>query len=111
MEATQQLGPALHSHSQQIDMTKKHYPLFIISISLIETGVFFGDVLTYTRQGKTFGWYDDDNFFDTNHTLILNPFKRWEVWRLYTYSLYHVGGQHLFFNMLLQLVTGEFLRL
>jgi membrane associated rhomboid family serine protease len=109
MEAAQRLGPTLRSDGQLKENTKKNYPIFIIGISLIQTGFFFFDVLTYTRKGKTFGWYDDDNFFDYNHMLILNPFKRWEVWRIYTHSLYHAGGQHLFFNMLLQLVSGEFL--
>ena len=38
--------------------------------------------------------------------LIYDPSKREQVWRFLTYQFVHGGHQHIFFNMLMQLMVG-----
>ena len=38
--------------------------------------------------------------------LIFNPTKREEIWRFFSYQFLHAGFQHIFGNMLFQLVFG-----
>ena len=40
--------------------------------------------------------------------LIVNPVKRKEIWRFVTYSFLHANHQHIGFNLLMQLIIGEF---
>ena len=40
--------------------------------------------------------------------LIVNPVKRKEIWRFVTYTFLHANHQHIGFNLLMQLMIGEF---
>jgi len=85
---------------------RRNYPIFIVGISLLQIGLFIYDHICLTQKGMIFGWDDNRNYFPVHHPLILNRDKKVELWRFYTYAFVHGGGQHLFFNMLLQIVTG-----
>nr|CAI5862693.1 unnamed protein product [Callosobruchus analis] len=37
---------------------------------------------------------------------IYDPWKRQEVWRFLTYMLVHIGYEHIFTNLIVQLVLG-----
>jgi hypothetical protein len=85
---------------------KRNYPIFMVSLTLLQIGLFIYDHICITREGRSFGWDDNSNYFPVDHPLILNRDKQVQIWRFYTHAFVHAGGQHLFFNMLLQIVTG-----
>ena len=92
--------------SEEGTQKKRNYPIFMVGISLLQIGFFIYDHICVTKEGKPFGWDDNSNYMPLDHPLILNKYKKKEIWRFYTHAFVHAGGQHLFFNMLLQLVTG-----
>ncbi|XP_065298907.1 rhomboid-related protein 2-like [Dermacentor albipictus] len=74
-------------------------PLFVITVSLIEVAVFIYYCVTlgeFTATGPV----------PRDSPLIYNPRRRKEAWRYLTYMLIHVGGFHIFFNLLVQLMLG-----
>ena len=76
---------------------------------MLQIGFFIYDHISITKEGSPFGWDHNSNEFPYDHPLILNKNKQKEqkeIWRFYAHAFVHLGGQHLFFNMLLQLVTG-----
>ncbi|KAH7958923.1 hypothetical protein HPB49_006521 [Dermacentor silvarum] len=74
-------------------------PLFVITVSLVEVAVFIYYCVTlgeFTATGPV----------PRDSPLIYNPRRRKEAWRYLTYMFIHVGGFHIFFNLLVQLILG-----
>lgn len=74
-------------------------PLFLITVSLVEVAVFIYYCVTL-EEFSAVGPVPKDS------PLIYNPRRRKEAWRYLTYMFIHVGGFHIFFNLLVQLVLG-----
>jgi membrane associated rhomboid family serine protease len=77
-------------------------PLFLLSISLAEIGVFIWHVVSLSNLGKTVG----PNGPPYIGYLIFDPNKKYEVWRFFTYGFVHSGYFHIIFNVLVQLILG-----
>ena len=60
-------------------------PIFIVTISLVELGFFLYYYFTQ-RAGTAM-----DASISLNNTLIYNPYRRKEAWRLLSYMLVHAG--------------------
>ncbi|XP_056416566.1 rhomboid-related protein 2 [Hyla sarda] len=76
-------------------------PIFIISISIIELGVF----IYYAVWMPQKQWITLDSGI-TNSPFIYRPDKREEAWRFLSYMLVHAGVQHIIGNLFLQLFLG-----
>ncbi|XP_040280390.1 rhomboid-related protein 2 [Bufo bufo] len=76
-------------------------PIFIISISIIELGVF----IYYAVWMPQKQWITLDTGI-TNSPFIYRPDKREEAWRFVSYMLVHAGVQHIIGNLFLQLFLG-----
>ncbi|XP_075706637.1 rhomboid-related protein 2 [Rhinoderma darwinii] len=76
-------------------------PIFIISISIIELGVF----IYYAVWMPQKQWITLDSGI-TKSPLIYRPDKREEAWRFVSYMLVHAGVQHIIGNLFLQLFLG-----
>ncbi|PVU88175.1 hypothetical protein BB561_005993 [Smittium simulii] len=77
--------------SQKIKTFFKTLPILTISILVICITIFISLQTTLFFEGKNWGTY-----LPLQYTLILQG----QVWRLFTYSIYHFGVFHLFFNMI-----------
>lgn len=74
-------------------------PLFLITISIVEIAVFIYYCVVldeFTATGPV----------PRDSPLIYNPRRRKEAWRYLSYMFIHVGGFHIFFNILVQLILG-----
>ncbi|KAK8785473.1 hypothetical protein V5799_008163 [Amblyomma americanum] len=74
-------------------------PLFLITISIVEVAVFIYYCVVleeFTATGPV----------PRDSPLIYNPKRRKEAWRYLSYMFIHVGGFHIFFNLLVQLILG-----
>ncbi|CAJ0963410.1 unnamed protein product [Ranitomeya imitator] len=76
-------------------------PIFIISISIIELGVF----IYYAVWMPQKQWITLDSGIN-NSPFIYRPDKREEAWRFASYMLVHAGVQHIIGNLFLQLFLG-----
>lgn len=76
-------------------------PIFIISVSIIELGVF----IYYAVWKPQKQWITLDSGI-TNSPFIYLPDKREEAWRFVSYMLVHAGVQHIIGNLFLQLFLG-----
>ncbi|XP_077152045.1 rhomboid-related protein 2 isoform X1 [Ranitomeya variabilis] len=76
-------------------------PIFIISISIIELGVF----IYYAVWMPQKQWITLDTGIN-NSPFIYRPDKREEAWRFASYMLVHAGVQHIIGNLFLQLFLG-----
>ncbi|KAG8588139.1 hypothetical protein GDO81_005887 [Engystomops pustulosus] len=76
-------------------------PIFIISISIIELGVF----IYYAVWMPQKQWITLDTGI-TKSPFIYRPDKREEAWRFLSYMLVHAGVQHIIGNLFLQLFLG-----
>ncbi|XP_073526691.1 rhomboid-related protein 2 [Phyllobates terribilis] len=76
-------------------------PIFIISISIIELGVF----IYYAVWMPQKQWITLDTGI-ANSPFIYRPDKREEAWRFASYMLVHAGVQHIIGNLFLQLFLG-----
>ncbi|KAM4044752.1 rhomboid-related protein 2 isoform 1-T2 [Anomaloglossus baeobatrachus] len=76
-------------------------PIFIISISIIELGVF----IYYAVWMPQKQWITLDSGI-TKSPFIYRPDKREEAWRFVSYMLVHAGVQHIIGNLFLQLFLG-----
>ncbi|KAL1468491.1 hypothetical protein MTO96_041433, partial [Rhipicephalus appendiculatus] len=74
-------------------------PLFLITVSLVEVAVFI-------YYCVTLGEFSAIGPVPRDSPLIYNPRRRKEAWRYLTYMFIHVGGFHIFFNLLVQLILG-----
>ncbi|KAM4580347.1 rhomboid-related protein 2 [Odontesthes bonariensis] len=76
-------------------------PIFIILISIAELGVFiYYAVWKPQKQWVTL----DESLW--NSPLTYNPDKRHEAWRFISYMFIHAGVEHIFGNLLMQLLLG-----
>lgn len=74
-------------------------PLFLLSISLFEIAAFIYYCVTLREVSAT-------GPVPLESVLIYNPRRRKEAWRYLTYMFIHVGGYHIVFNLLIQLILG-----
>ncbi|XP_064461137.1 rhomboid-related protein 2-like [Ornithodoros turicata] len=74
-------------------------PIFVMLVSLIEVIVFVYYCIVLNELTAT-------GPAPTESPLIYNPKRRKEAWRFLTYMLIHVGGYHMFFNLIIQLILG-----
>nr|CAI5862692.1 unnamed protein product [Callosobruchus analis] len=71
-------------------------PLFLVMISMLEAVCFAVD--ERTKSSTSLGL--------SATIFIYDPWKRQEVWRFLTYMLVHIGYEHIFTNLIVQLVLG-----
>ncbi|CAL4122434.1 unnamed protein product, partial [Meganyctiphanes norvegica] len=80
-------------------------PLFMISITLIEVGVFVYYAVDMNQTMET------NQPAPIYSPLTYNPQRRYEAWRYITYALIHSGYMHLVNNLIMQVVLGTLLEL
>ncbi len=76
-------------------------PLFTFTITVSQVGFFVFHVFHFLAKAESifFTWKGPYQFCSA---LILNPFRRYEVWRFFSYVLVHAGIEHLLVNVFLQ---------
>ena len=57
---------------------KRNHPIFMVSLTLLQIGLFIYDHICITSEGRSFGWDDNSNYFPVDHPLILNRNKQVE---------------------------------
>merc|ERR1719150_1162954 len=75
-------------------------PLFMITISLLQVGIF---IYYASLHHQSSSWTGNAPLCSS---LIYNPHLRRQVWRYLTYSLGHSGISHILLNVSMQLVVG-----
>ena len=75
-------------------------PLFMITISLLQVGIF---IYYASLHHQSSSWTGNAPLCSS---LIYNPHLRRQVWRYLTYSLVHSGISHILLNVSMQLVVG-----
>ena len=79
-------------------------PLFLILLSLLQTGVFcYHYYHLTTDHGQSIYWTEPAPLCSS---LIFSPQRRGQVWRFITYSLVHSGLGHIILNIIVQLIVG-----
>ncbi|XP_063220205.1 rhomboid-related protein 3 [Bacillus rossius redtenbacheri] len=75
------------------------YPvrLLMIIVSTLEIAAFVWDVATENKINAT---------GPAATIFMYNPYKRYEVWRYFTYMFVHVGIFHLIVNLIVQIMLG-----
>ena len=78
-------------------------------VTLLETSIYLYHVVHFPKvHGLPITWHDPVPYCSV---LIYNPYRRWEVWRYFTYMCVHIGISHFVFNMVMQVVVGVFLEM
>lgn len=74
-------------------------PLFIILISILEIAffIYYCNILGSVSTSGPVPW---------KSVLIYNPYRRYEIWRYFTYIFIHAGVYHILSNLLIQLFLG-----
>ncbi|XP_033150639.1 LOW QUALITY PROTEIN: protein rhomboid [Drosophila busckii] len=106
---TTKVAPSTCSHSplQSDDMTmlklehRKHWPWFILLISVIEIAIFAYDRYTLPAQN-----FELPVPIPSDSVLVYRPDRRMEVWRFFSYMFLHANWFHLGFNIIIQLFFG-----
>ncbi|TDG47361.1 hypothetical protein AWZ03_006220 [Drosophila navojoa] len=80
---------------------RKHWPWFILMISVIEIAIFAYD--RYTMPAQSFG---QPVPIPSDSVLVYRPDRRLEVWRFFSYMFLHANWFHLGFNIIIQLFFG-----
>ena len=57
---------------------KRNRPIFMVGLTLLQIGFFIYDHICITREGRSFGWDENSNYFPVDHPLILNRDKQVE---------------------------------
>lgn len=78
----------------------RYPPFFIVFISIFELFSFLYYALRSDERITLIGPVP------FNSKLIYNPYRRYEVWRYFTYMFIHAGYWHISFNILIQLAVG-----
>jgi len=84
------------------DAYESHYtcwppPMGMVLISIVEIATFLADVINAGTQMAD---------GPVARKLLFDPYRRFEVWRFFTYMFVHVGVVHLLVNLLVQLLLG-----
>ena len=61
-----------------VEKKKRNCPIFIVSITLLQIALFVYDRICIKREGRSFGWDDNINYFPVDHPFILNRDKQVE---------------------------------
>ncbi|KAH8297680.1 hypothetical protein KR054_005292 [Drosophila jambulina] len=80
---------------------RKHWPWFILLISVIEIAIFAYD--RYTMPAQNFGLPVP---IPSDSVLVYRPDRRLQVWRFFSYMFLHANWFHLGFNIVIQLFFG-----
>ncbi|EDW30100.1 GL22508 [Drosophila persimilis] len=80
---------------------RKHWPWFILIISIIEIAIFAYD--RYTMPAQNFGLPVP---IPSDSVLVYRPDRRLQVWRFFSYMFLHANWFHLGFNIIIQLFFG-----
>ncbi|XP_060655826.1 protein rhomboid [Drosophila nasuta] len=80
---------------------RKHWPWFILLISVIEIAIFAYD--RYTMPAQNFGLPVP---IPSDSVLVYRPDRRLQVWRFFSYMFLHANWFHLGFNIIIQLFFG-----
>ncbi|KAH8303765.1 hypothetical protein KR018_001540 [Drosophila ironensis] len=80
---------------------RKHWPWFILVISVIEIAIFAYD--RYTMPAQNFGLPVP---IPSDSVLVYRPDRRLQVWRFFSYMFLHANWFHLGFNIVIQLFFG-----
>ncbi|XP_034482956.1 protein rhomboid [Drosophila innubila] len=80
---------------------RKHWPWFILLISVIEIAIFAYD--RYTMPAQNFGLLVP---IPSDSVLVYRPDRRLQVWRFFSYMFLHANWFHLGFNIIIQLFFG-----
>ncbi|XP_068148609.1 protein rhomboid [Drosophila tropicalis] len=80
---------------------RKHWPWFILLISIIEIAIFAYD--RYTMPAQNFGLPVP---IPSDSVLVYRPDRRLQVWRFFSYMFLHANWFHLGFNIIIQLFFG-----
>ncbi|KAH8232762.1 hypothetical protein KR038_007983 [Drosophila bunnanda] len=80
---------------------RKHWPWFILVISIIEIAIFAYD--RYTMPAQNFGLPVP---IPSDSVLVYRPDRRLQVWRFFSYMFLHANWFHLGFNIVIQLFFG-----
>ncbi|KAL7076318.1 hypothetical protein ACQ4LE_004178 [Meloidogyne hapla] len=78
-------------------------PLFMVLISLLQIGLYLYNEFEYCPRDNRFM---PAKCAPVKSPLILNPCKKEEVWRYFSYMFVHVGFIHLLNNLLVQFLLG-----
>jgi len=82
---------------------KFHLPVFMIIVTTLEVVLFLVSAIQLTETCQPVTWQGP---VPVCSALIYNPYRRWEAWRYFSYSLTHVGYIHIMSNCIVQLVLG-----
>jgi rhomboid-related protein 1/2/3 len=99
---------AADGETDVVDDYVNHYdckppPLFMISISAIELGVFIGYAVWLSQRGVATTMTSGAPLFSP---LTYNPQRRYEAWRFFSYMFIHDGIKHILSNLIFQLLLG-----
>ena len=79
-------------------------PWVLLGISLIQIVLFCIHAVHLAKDhGLSITWQDPA---PRCSMLIYNPYRRWELWRYFSYSLVHAGIGHILLNIIMQLFVG-----
>lgn len=78
----------------------RHPPFFLAYISIFELVIF---VYYALRSDEPISMTGPVPF---KSKLIYNPYRRYEIWRFFTYMFIHAGYWHIAFNLIIQLLVG-----
>ncbi|VEN63126.1 unnamed protein product [Callosobruchus maculatus] len=81
---------------QEVEYSCFPPPFFLVMISILEAACFAID--EKTKSNTSLGL--------SATIFIYDPWKRQEAWRFFTYMLVHIGYEHIFTNLIVQLVLG-----
>ncbi|KAH8315862.1 hypothetical protein KR067_012506 [Drosophila pandora] len=97
--------PLPEACGEDLDMLKyeqrRHWPWFILVISIIEIAIFAYD--RYTMPAQNFGLPVP---IPSDSVLVYRPDRRLQVWRFFSYMFLHANWFHLGFNIVIQLFFG-----
>jgi len=83
-------------------------PFFILLLTTFQISIFVYHYTYFTSLGVPVTWSGPPPICSI---LVYNPGKRYQAWRFFTYSFVHSGIEHIFVNIVLQLLVGPVLEM
>ena len=83
-------------------------PFFILLLTTVQISIFVYHYTYFTSLGVPVTWSGPPPICSI---LVYNPGKRYQAWRFFTYSFVHSGIEHIFVNIILQLLVGPVLEM